>query len=278
VISDNGSMVISIGKTALNGDARKYPARALAVLWREHCCPIQIHLAYFGSNRCHTPRISKRASRPFLLLLALVADVALGSEDKWQGSFVLPSPVNKFSATMKPMECGYREQTSHQRAYNERLRQLPLSRPGFCLTAGDRLAPVWVTPWIACEQVAPGSDWMSAVNRALHAADVIIGILSKASAGSSMVMGEWFYALDNKKPFIPVRLESCPAPYPFNVIQYIDCSMDEAAGFALLEKGLQLPKTVDFERPVIDERSSARTIASAKRPWDQPYCHAPEGV
>src|SRR5262249_55431299 len=116
----------------------------------------------------------------------------------------------------------------------------------------------------ACENIQPGSDWMEEVEKALRETDMMVGIASTNSIKSKMVLREWWDAQESKKPLIPVLIEPCKAPYPFNSLQYIDFSTDESHGFVQLETALKFPKAEDFERFIAARPSPNKPTASAK--------------
>lgn len=93
-------------------------------------------------------------------------------------------------------------------------------------------------PWLDHENIEPGADWVERINQGLQQAEVIVSILSEKSVDGPLVLNEWRFAIDNKKPLILVRLRPCIVPYPFNGIDYLDFFENEATGEALLEKAL----------------------------------------
>ncbi len=94
-------------------------------------------------------------------------------------------------------------------------------------TAGS---PVWLDQL----DIKPGEHWDNAIEDALERAPIMLVVLSPTSVESTNVMDEVSFALDEKKPMIPVLYRDCKIPFRLRRMQYIDFRTDYQHGLATL--------------------------------------------
>ncbi|NIM16579.1 MAG: TIR domain-containing protein [Candidatus Aminicenantes bacterium] len=98
-------------------------------------------------------------------------------------------------------------------------------------------------PWMDIHNISKGAYWPEEIDKGLDESDLVIGLMSPEALGSRSVKNEWYWALDNNKPLIPLLLRPCEKiPHRFTAINYIDFS-DEKKGFSDLEDVLKAPQT-----------------------------------
>jgi WD40 repeat protein len=77
--------------------------------------------------------------------------------------------------------------------------------------------------WIDVDDIPPGVNWSSAIQRGLDECDVLLLIMSPESMASANVADEWQYFRDEGKPIIPVMWKATPSiHFQLRRIQYIN--------------------------------------------------------
>lgn len=91
-------------------------------------------------------------------------------------------------------------------------------------------AETWIEPWLDEEELYPGEDWETEIEKAVDVTDVVIVILSKNAVNKEgYVQAELKYSLDiaRTKPeetifIIPFKVEECQVPRRLTIYQYVD--------------------------------------------------------
>ena len=99
-------------------------------------------------------------------------------------------------------------------------------------------------PWMDLFDIPAGARWPDAIDQALRASEVIVGILSPASLASENVKNEWDWAIARQKRLILLMVEPCELPFHYVSINYLDFVDSGDAGYASLAAALS-----DDERP-----------------------------
>lgn len=105
--------------------------------------------------------------------------------------------------------------------------------------------------WFDKESLLPGQDWEEEIENAIKNSDNVILLFSSRSIDKKgMVQKEYKLALDVLKqiPFgqifiIPVRLDDCKIPSPFQRYHYIDLFPEWNKGISKILKSIKLDKT-----------------------------------
>ena len=84
--------------------------------------------------------------------------------------------------------------------------------------------------------IAPGSDWDRAIDRALWQCARFLIVLSPAAVTSDEVRGELRAALNGRKPIVPVLFRLCEIPRQLQNIQFVDFSADRSSPDGLLDE------------------------------------------
>jgi|GEM_PF-4559266 len=82
----------------------------------------------------------------------------------------------------------------------------------------DRGASVWID----IDDIPAGMKWSTAIQQGLDSCDALIVIVSPEAMASGNVEDEWQYALDQKKPVIPIRYWPAKIHFQLSRIQYVD--------------------------------------------------------
>lgn len=94
--------------------------------------------------------------------------------------------------------------------------------------------------WLDQLDIATGATWDIEIEKALEACDCLLFIVSKASASSNNVLNEVYYALEEKKRVLPVKIDDCKIPFRISRLQYIDLSINYDNGFENILKALDI--------------------------------------
>jgi len=96
----------------------------------------------------------------------------------------------------------------------------------FALKLAKSLRSAGANLWIDQLDIPVGSRWDRAVMQALKTAESVLVILSPAAVDSDNVMDEVSFALEQKKPVMPVLYKNCEVPLGLRRVQYIDFTVD----------------------------------------------------
>ena len=77
---------------------------------------------------------------------------------------------------------------------------------------------IWVDQW----DIPASADWERSIDDALAKCDRFLIVLSPASVNSEEVRSELRWALDQKKPVVPVLYQKCTIPRRLLLTQYVD--------------------------------------------------------
>lgn len=97
---------------------------------------------------------------------------------------------------------------------------------------------VWVDQW----NLEPSEDWDRSIDDALNRCARFLIVLSPSSVDSDEVRGELRFALDEKKPIVPVLYKDCSIPRRLRLTQHADFrtrSLDDEAEMNELLKALK---------------------------------------
>ena len=75
-----------------------------------------------------------------------------------------------------------------------------------------------------------GAYWPDAIDEALAASDVVIGLLSPDAVASRNVKNEWDWALQNDKRLLLVLVRPCVIPHRYVSLNYIDATGPDPVG------------------------------------------------
>lgn len=106
------------------------------------------------------------------------------------------------------------------------------------LALAQRLRGDGRNAWVDQLDIAKGSRWDDAIERALQDCGCLLVLLSPASTGSHNVLDEVSYALESGKTVIPILLKPCNVPFRLKRFQYIDFSVEPERGYAELALAL----------------------------------------
>ena len=131
-------------------------------------------------------------------------------------------------------------------------------------------AESWIQPWLDEEELYPGQDWETEIEKAVEASDVVLVCLSNGSINKrGFVQKELRFALDvalempEETVFIvPLRLEECTPPRSLRDWQYADYfegQRDRAFERKLLISLKRRAESLGIE--IIDERARAEALA-----------------
>ena len=92
---------------------------------------------------------------------------------------------------------------------------------GPALALAAELKALGVLIWVDQIDIAIGSAWDSSIETALRQSEALVILLSPNSVRSQPVLDELGYALDERKPIVPVLLEPCDKPLRIRRFQHI---------------------------------------------------------
>ncbi len=151
----------------------------------------------------------------------------------------------------------------------------------------DDLAEYEVDVWMDVRSIPTGSNWDLEVQKGLDHSDVMLVLLSPASAASQNVADEWSYFIERDKPIIPIMIVPTEVPFRLSRRQRVDFTADYKHGFQQLLISLGSPALRDPEStqrvravPMHDPHpaSAAKAAASApapSKPAQKPIMQAP---
>lgn len=96
----------------------------------------------------------------------------------------------------------------------------------FALRFATDLRAREIAIWIDQLDIRPSEHWDRAIERAVRDCCGLVVILSPRSIESDNVMDEISYAIDRRKPVLPVMIERCPLPLRITRMQVIDATSD----------------------------------------------------
>ncbi|HEY7007090.1 MAG TPA: toll/interleukin-1 receptor domain-containing protein [Sphingomicrobium sp.] len=96
----------------------------------------------------------------------------------------------------------------------------------FALRFATDLRAREVAVWIDQLDIRPSEHWDRAIERAVRDCCGLVVILSPRSVESDNVMDEISYAIDRRKPVLPIMIERCTLPLRITRMQVIDATND----------------------------------------------------
>ncbi|MCI0709266.1 MAG: toll/interleukin-1 receptor domain-containing protein, partial [Chloroflexi bacterium] len=94
-------------------------------------------------------------------------------------------------------------------------------------------------PWMDVYNIPAGANWDDEIDKALHAGDAVLGVVSSSSVDSDNVKNEWASAQDDDRlELYLLRIEDCEIPYRFYRMDYIDFTKEPQAGWTRLQTTL----------------------------------------
>ena len=70
-----------------------------------------------------------------------------------------------------------------------------------------------IEPWLDSRDIEPGSKWSKVIEQKISESEYFLALISNKSLSKERyVHCEWELALEENKPFIPIRLEPCTLP------------------------------------------------------------------
>ena len=111
--------------------------------------------------------------------------------------------------------------------------------------------------WQDTRNIPSGANWDLEVQKGLDSSDLMLILLSVASAASQNVADEWSYFIDKNKLILPVLIEVCEVPFRLSRRQRVDLTIDYKLGFQQLIKALGSPVLLDP-----DSTQRIRTVTS----------------
>lgn len=94
----------------------------------------------------------------------------------------------------------------------------------FALRFATDLRERGIAMWVDQLDIRPSEHWDRAIERAVHQCRGLLVILSPRSVESDNVADEISFAIDNKKPVLPVMIEKCRLPLRITRMQVIDAT------------------------------------------------------
>ncbi len=99
--------------------------------------------------------------------------------------------------------------------------------------------------WMDVRNIPHGANWDMEVQKGLDETDIMLVLLTPASAASQNVADEWSYFIDKNKPIVPLLVEPCEVPFRLSRRQRVDFTQDYRQGFQQLLRALGAPPLRD---------------------------------
>ena len=105
---------------------------------------------------------------------------------------------------------------------------------GFALKLAEELRAAGAAVWLDQLDIGPAQRWDRAVQDALEKCPQMLIVLSPSAVESDNVMDEVSFALEKRKPVIPVLYRDCEIPFRLRRLQYIDVRTEYQKGLRTL--------------------------------------------
>lgn len=92
----------------------------------------------------------------------------------------------------------------------------------FAELAEIKLSKAGISLWRDQGQLRAGNDWRQGIEKGISDSLAVLVALSTNASESSYVTYEWAYALGQRKPIIPLKLNECLIHPKLETIQYLD--------------------------------------------------------
>ncbi|HKH59232.1 MAG TPA: TonB family protein [Flavitalea sp.] len=109
----------------------------------------------------------------------------------------------------------------------------------FAFKLANDLRAAGAKVWIDQLDIPPGKNWDEEIEKALNASKYILFIASEKSVSSQNVLNEIYYAVDENKIVIPIKIDDCAIPFRIRRFQYIDFTGNYDSAFDRLVKYLE---------------------------------------
>jgi hypothetical protein len=134
----------------------------------------------------------------------------------------------------------------------------------FVLRVAKDLKAKGAKVWMDKLDIRPGQRWEREVETALHGCSRMLVILSPASVGSSNVLAEAAFAIDEGKEVIPVLYLECKIPFRLRPFQYADFRTSYDEGLQELLATLENDRAAKTASPTA-ESTATRAAALTER-------------
>ena len=122
--------------------------------------------------------------------------------------------------------------------------------------------------WMDVHRLEPGRSWVGDIDNALRESEMVVGLLTPEGLDSPNVMAEWFWALENDRKLILMRVADYSrekVSHKLVHLQWIDYTKDEAGGFgrlrSVVEKGTPLSEAASGSIAPLDRH---KTVAKTR--------------
>jgi len=92
--------------------------------------------------------------------------------------------------------------------------------------------------WLDKLNIPKGATWDVEIEKALQSCDCVLFVVSKSSVASKNVLDEVYFALDQNKRVIPIKINECSIPYRLRRLEYLDLSLNYQQGLLDLLKAI----------------------------------------
>jgi hypothetical protein len=88
----------------------------------------------------------------------------------------------------------------------------------------DDLQKPGIEPWLDTTGIELGLKWRKVIEQEISKSKYFLALISNKSLSKRKryVQNEWELALEENKPFIPIRLEPCTLPKKLSALQWVD--------------------------------------------------------
>lgn len=122
--------------------------------------------------------------------------------------------------------------------------------------------------WIDQLDIPPGRNWDEEIEKALNASKYILFIASEKSVTSQNVLNEIYYAVDENKTVVPIKIHNCTIPFRIRRFQYIDFTGNYDAAFNRLVKYLEA-NNEEFKVESIPTTEKTKPFITGQTPGDR---------
>lgn len=100
----------------------------------------------------------------------------------------------------------------------------------FALNLATDLKNVGLDIWLDQLDIPVGAIWDNEIEMALQKCESVILILSEHSTRSNNVLNEVYYALEENKKVLPVKIDGCKIPFRLTRLHFVDLSVNYEKG------------------------------------------------
>jgi len=137
----------------------------------------------------------------------------------------------------------------------------------FALRLAKALQSHGVAMWVDQLDIRPSEHWDRAIERAVRDCRGLVVVLSPRSVASDNVADEISYAIEHRKPVLPVLIEKCSVPLRITRMHVIDATegFDRAVDQCIAELRRANAAKPHAVQPSARARLDPQAIATAKR-------------